>query len=338
MEKQHNYCVYKHTNKVNGKVYIGLTGQKPEYRWNNGDGYKQHPHFYSAIKKYGWNNFDHEIVKNNLTQDEAQTLEINLISKYKSTDNKYGYNTQYGGNLGLLGYKHSEETKNKMSEGRKGDANAFYGKKHSLESKNKMSLAKSGKYCGEKSWNYGRHVSEDVRKKMSAAFKGRNSRSNSHFARKVYCVELHRIFDCVKDAKEFVGNNAAITASASDPSHKSTAGTDPVTKKPLHWIYCDELHLFSDRDLENIKTNRVPKACERDSLKIICLNNKKVFNNAHDAEKWCGLKTNSNICSCARGTRSYAGKDPINGKPLKWMKYNDYLQNIISLDVKNHFS
>ena len=56
------WCVYKHTNKTNGKVYIGKTCRKPEYRWNEGKGYIYQRHFWNAINKYGWDNFEHEIL------------------------------------------------------------------------------------------------------------------------------------------------------------------------------------------------------------------------------------------------------------------------------------
>ena len=84
MEENKNYCVYKHTNKINGKVYIGLTGRKPEYRWDNGKGYYKNGQskMYNAIQKYGWENVKHEIVFENLTKKDACLKEQELISKY----------------------------------------------------------------------------------------------------------------------------------------------------------------------------------------------------------------------------------------------------------------
>ena len=64
------YTVYVHINKINHKKYIGITKQKPEDRWGkNGENYKESPHFYAAIQKYGWDNFEHIILKENLTKE-----------------------------------------------------------------------------------------------------------------------------------------------------------------------------------------------------------------------------------------------------------------------------
>ena len=74
------YTVYQHKNKINGKVYIGITMQEPEKRWGvNGRNYKSSPHFYSAIQKYGWDNFEHNILFTNLTKEEACLKEIEFI-------------------------------------------------------------------------------------------------------------------------------------------------------------------------------------------------------------------------------------------------------------------
>lgn len=109
------YCVYKHTSP-NDKVYIGITYMKPEKRWNNGLGYKKNTYFWRAIQKYGWNNFAHEILYDNLSQEEACSKEIELIQFYDSTNKEKGYNLSTGGDRGALGVVRSEETKQKLRD------------------------------------------------------------------------------------------------------------------------------------------------------------------------------------------------------------------------------
>ena len=84
------WFVYKHINKINGKIYIGITREKkPENRWKNGLGYKHSSHLWAAIQKYGWNNFNHEVVASGLTEREACCMEIDLIKQYKSNNNQF---------------------------------------------------------------------------------------------------------------------------------------------------------------------------------------------------------------------------------------------------------
>ena len=90
-----NYIVYKHTSP-SGKFYIGITGQDTERRWRRGgSGYKPRKdyscRFYNAILKYGWDNFKHEILYDNLTKEEAEKIERELIDKYDLTNPEYGY-------------------------------------------------------------------------------------------------------------------------------------------------------------------------------------------------------------------------------------------------------
>lgn len=118
MDKQDKtYCVYKHTNKLNGKVYIGITSQKPEKRWKNGYGYEGNEYFYRAIQKYGWHDgFDHEILTNGLNKETACEMEIELIKAYDSTNPNKGYNFSFGGDCGNAGCSCSAEWAEKMSE------------------------------------------------------------------------------------------------------------------------------------------------------------------------------------------------------------------------------
>ena len=64
------YIVYMHRNKINNKCYVGQTCQKPETRWGGqGQGYRQQPYFYRAIQKYGWDNFEHIILEDNIPEN-----------------------------------------------------------------------------------------------------------------------------------------------------------------------------------------------------------------------------------------------------------------------------
>lgn len=87
------YLVYKHTSPT-GKVYIGITKNLPNIRWNEGAGYETQRKFYKAIQKFGWINFSHEIIAAGLTEEEAKKLERSLILEFRSNEATYGYNTQ----------------------------------------------------------------------------------------------------------------------------------------------------------------------------------------------------------------------------------------------------
>lgn len=103
------YIVYKHLNKMNGKVYVGVTNDV-DRRWrSSGIEYKppkneiqHHRSFWNAIQKYGWENFDHLIIEENLTMEEAFEKEKFYIELYDSTNKEKGYNIAKGGNGGIV--------------------------------------------------------------------------------------------------------------------------------------------------------------------------------------------------------------------------------------------
>ena len=107
------YFVYMHNNKINNKKYIGQTCNI-EKRWEyNGCHYENSFKFYNALIKYGWNNFDHIILKENLSLEEANFWESYYINYYNSIEN--GYNIKSGGSHGKL----SEEQKEKIKKSNK---------------------------------------------------------------------------------------------------------------------------------------------------------------------------------------------------------------------------
>lgn len=129
MEEQKNYTVYMHRNKINDKAYIGLTRQSAQDRWRNGKGYKHCLKFNRAIEKYGWDNFEHIIICEGLSEEEASKLEIELIEECDTINN--GYNISLGGST----TNHSQETLQKMSRTMKG-------RKLTEETKEKIKLSK----------------------------------------------------------------------------------------------------------------------------------------------------------------------------------------------------
>jgi len=94
-----HYYIYMHKNKINGKIYIGCTTQKDiRDRWKNGKAYKTCTYFNRAIKKYGWDNFEHIILEEGDANIKyIYDREDYWISKYNSQDHNFGYNITRGG-------------------------------------------------------------------------------------------------------------------------------------------------------------------------------------------------------------------------------------------------
>lgn len=90
--------MYIHKNKINNKVYVGQTRQTLQERWRkDGKGYKKQIKFWNAIQKYGWNNFEHIIVEENILPEDIDQKEKDLIIQYNSIEN--GYNVEPGGKV-----------------------------------------------------------------------------------------------------------------------------------------------------------------------------------------------------------------------------------------------
>lgn len=115
------WCIYKHTNKINGKSYIGLTHQEPQKRWGfEGKGYQRNDaYFWNAIQKYGWDNFAHEVLENNISTlkeaNEREKYYINLYRTYIGFNDGNGYNLTLGGE-GIIGYRHTEKARKNISK------------------------------------------------------------------------------------------------------------------------------------------------------------------------------------------------------------------------------
>ena len=118
------YKIYVHINKTNGKKYIGQTKQSLDQRFRCGEGYKKSPKFYGAIKKYGWDGFEHILLFDGLTLKEANKKEEELIKKYDTTNDSNGYNIACGGD----NHAQNEEAiyKMKLAKNKNKDNYDFY--------------------------------------------------------------------------------------------------------------------------------------------------------------------------------------------------------------------
>jgi group I intron endonuclease len=183
--------IYKITNIVNNKIYIGQDKNNKSGYLGSGDLIKL------AIKKYGKENFKKEILQICESQDELNYYEKHYITINNSTDKSIGYNISFGGTDGtMFNRQHSEETKNKISVSHLGKEKSYehkenirkslIGKKISENTKKKMS--DSNPYKGKKKGSLseitklkisksktGVKMSDDVKKKMSESRFGENN-------------------------------------------------------------------------------------------------------------------------------------------------------------------
>lgn len=115
------YSIYKATCKSNGKIYIGFDSRWPKRQIEHKSSAfldKDNRHFHNAIRKYGWDDFEWEVICQSLDGNHLlKKMETYFINKYDSFNT--GYNLTLGGE-GTLGLKVSNETRYKMSIARKG--------------------------------------------------------------------------------------------------------------------------------------------------------------------------------------------------------------------------
>lgn len=202
--------IYKLTNKVNGKIYIGKTERTIEERMGE---HVRHDYIIvdKAIRKYGIESFIVEVVDSADSLDELDKKEQEWIKKCDCLLPK-GYNQTFGGSTSK-GFQHRDKSKRKMSisksEAYKEKGNPFYGKRHSEKSKEKMSQSRKG-----------RVLSEEWKAKIGKAQQ-----------KKVINLDTGEIFDSVKAAAEHYNlKDTHITRVCKD-KRKTTGG--------YRWLYYD---------------------------------------------------------------------------------------------------
>ena len=210
MELINKAYLYKITNVLDGKIYIGITTQTPYRRWiqHKSDAkrdVKKNRRLLNAINKHNPKNFSIEILVKfkNIDYPSLINAEVDFIKKYKATDKSVGYNMTLGGD-GVLGHepwckgktKDTDHTLKLISEKQSGRKNSFYGKTHSDELKEKWSKERSG----ENHPMYGikrPDLSESNKNRIwTDEAKGKISAKNS---KPIICIELNKTFPSIKN-------------------------------------------------------------------------------------------------------------------------------------------
>lgn len=286
MENCKNYCVYLHVNKFNGKIYIGITSKKPEKRWQNGYGYGKDTYFGRAIKKYGWNNFDHYILEYDLSKEEAGEKEKYYIQYFNSlTPN--GYNSQPGGFIDNIGDKTREA--------------CIKTKSHSI-----ICIETQQIYCSIAEASRQLKISESTISQaihyphMTACNchwmryedyleNGYTKTFNPHY-RQVICLETKEIYNSAYAASKEIGKTYQTITSCCKNKIKSAHG--------YHWMYLDDfLNLKEEPVLSKIRTKR----------KVRCVETGDVFDSLKKAGEWAHVTNGAISCAIDKSTHTAGG-------------------------------
>lgn len=222
------YTIYKITNLVNRKCYIGQTKNslKQRFKAHKND---KNASMHNIIQKYGVENFSIVAIDYANNRSEAIEKEVFWTIFFKSTDSDYGYNKVEGD--GML----------------KGEKNPNFGKHLPLETRKKISNTLKGRYVGEKNPNFGKHPSKETLEKVSGqnhwttrkkftkeALKKKHDalyRKPTFRSRPVRCVETGEVQPFAKEFHYKYGYDGDKILECCKGRRKTHHG--------LHWEYAD---------------------------------------------------------------------------------------------------
>lgn len=336
--------IYKITNTINGKVYIGQTTTGFNRRYDRGgvslsekvymshfknklDDLYFNKHLLYSMEKYGVNKFEVntqlDIAFSKIELDIKEDVWIRL---YNSVVN--GYNEKYGGSNGKM----SEESKSIMSANNRLENNPMYGRTHSEETRYKMVMnhwCKTGKYKpislkGKDSHNYGRKLSEDTKRKISLGNKNKvvsestkrklsegRMGENNPFAKKVICITTGLTFNTMNDAGSYYNIEANKISKCCRGEQKHCCGINGVK---YAWSYLNEWSDMTDEE-KNDKIKNIEHNESSNGRRVICVTTGIEFETAKKASIFYNTSA-SGVIACCRHKRKSSGK--IDGIKLIW--------------------
>lgn len=291
--EERNYKLYVHISP-NNKRYYGITCQKyAKYRWDSGHGYRSNKHFTNAINKYSWDNFQHLVLFNNLTKEEACLLEQMYIALYNTTNSKYGYNQSYGGEScnGIntwerMTEQQREKRRHKVSEASKN-------REITEETRNKLRQSAKGNKCA-----LGHKLSEESKKRIGEANKGKRKGIALSEETKKKMSEAHKGKQVTEETKRKLS-----AANKGNPSPmKGKHHTDEARKK------LSESH--KGKTLQEAQKKKISNTLKHSDdvnrKKVKCIETGIIYNSMMEAQKAMGKPNGTCISNCAIGKQNTA--------------------------------
>lgn len=294
-----DHLLYAHINKINKKVYFGITRERPKDRWGRGSGYKEGTPIKNAIKKYGWDGFYHVVLLKNLTHEEALNLEEHFIKTFKTQNNKIGYNVDCGGKKGYL----SAEARRKQKEaGCIKEVICLETKKvfpTATTAAEEMNLVPSSvmKACNSKRYvlfdyhfmhynDFLKLTVEEIKQIMS--LKPKNIFNDK---REVIVLETKEIFLNAKEAQKVYNHtneNCILCCCKKGDKNRITAAG-------VHWMFLKDYESLSLEEINQVlSVKRGQKACKP----VVNLDTMEEYNSIEEASKATGISSKTIRHSC----------------------------------------
>lgn len=344
--------IYKITNKLNGKVYIGQTTIGFIKRYSGGDIYRTHnKHLKRSIKKDGIENF--EISKEfdiAFSKEELNIKEITWIDLYNACDSNYGYNKRIGGTDNIITGTNAPwhrsvvcvntgEVFNTITEAYEKHFNNI----KSDHCSKIVSCCKGNRKsygtlnCVRMIWMYLEDYNNMKKEEIdlvieeniiySKNFKNVHKEKPTGKSKKVVCLNTINTFDSVSDAERYYGlivGKSKIPDCCNDSRNycgKIIMGANTIK---LAWSYYDDYLEMTEKDIVD-KIEKANKKKISIQKKIICLTTNKIFDSISDANIYYNIKSCGNITrSCQENFRTCGRLE--DGTPLKWMYYDEYIK------------
>lgn len=345
--EKRKWIIYMYTFP-NGKRYIGKTSTSLKDRQGgaNWAGYSHCTVLMKAVKKYGVENIKQEILfEDEMTDEYSSRLEQICILLFKTNcrrfkDPQHGYNTTDGGE-GAIGHRHTDESKQKMSESKKkcsGDAansskpvycveldkifpNGVYAEKETGVNRKLISQALhrgTSKTCGGTTifdclhWQF---ATKKPRPNKEREPKVRTTIKRQ--CKEVYCIELDTYFESAKYASDLGYGAVSSIQKCCNGSDTHAKYADDVY---YHWLYKDDV---TD---ENIIQKLKEDECKANDNSIYCIELNMYFVSPDEAQEM-GYGKKRNIMESYRGVRKFT-KLP-NGTKVHWLRAKDVCEENI---------